>query len=205
MWFRRKDRSDESAARRGPFEGVGVYLTTEVHSVKSRSVFDPAALVHVQSEILGYQQRIIEEECGSLEQFVGDCVAAYWPPSGLKHIVRQADRAVHRIVREKPAVAGLEYRLSIRFCASDLAGAFFGAGTAFRFQVIGRARSRAEALPRSIPGEDCAFTDRDTFSVMPAEVRTSYVSHGSTAFMRKRFHDGPNKGTRANVPRGDAS
>lgn len=164
-----------------------MFLTTQVHSVKSSGKLSPEALIHLSSRILDYQQRIIAEAGGIIEQFVGDCVVAYWPPADLQHIIRQVDGAVQRIVREKVVIPDLEYRLAIRFSASDIAGAFFGPATAFRFQVVGRARSRTEALPGPVMGEGCVFTDPDTVELMPEEIRASYMPFGPTVYRRNHL------------------
>ncbi len=169
----------------GPFQGVGVYFTSEVHSARSNGHFAPIVLVEVLANLLDYQQRIIEESDGIVEQFVGDCVVAFWPPSDMNILLPRVNRAAQRIIREKPVIANLDYRIAIHYCASELARAFFGSSIAFRFQVIGRSRSRLDALPRSIPGQDCALTDADTVAAMSLELRAIYQPFSTTAYAMK--------------------
>ena len=161
----------------GPFEGVGVYFTSELHDVTSAGRLSPAGLVSALADLLGYQQHIIEGADGTVEQFIGDCIVAFWAPSDLKVVLPRVTEAAQRIVSRKPPVDGLQYRISIRFSAAELIGAFFGPPTASRFQVIGRARSRAEALPRGTRGTDCVMTDGHTVEAMPPELQCMFTPH----------------------------
>lgn len=165
-----------------PFQGVGVYFTSEVHAASGTVGADPTALVEALATILDYQQRIIGESGGIVEQFVGDCVIAYWTPDDLENVLPRVSQAAGRIIREKPPVARLGYRLAVHFCAADLVGAFFGPANASRFQIMGQARSRAESLPRSIPGQDCVLTDPDTVASMPLPLCNAYLPISTTAY-----------------------
>lgn len=185
-WFKSKGSTAPEPAQPTAFSGFGVYLTSEVHSVRSTSGFpNPQQLVDALARILGYQLAIIEAQGGVVEQFVGDCVIAYWRPADSKAMLDSVHTATTRVIREKVKIPNLDFRLRVGFCASDMAGAHFGPESARRFQVVGRARDRANALPRFSPGSDCIFTDADTIAAMSADARAAFTAFSPTVFSLK--------------------
>lgn len=181
-WFKSKPKAAIEAPPMN-FAGVGVYLTSEVHSVRSaQGHIAPQKLIDALASVLGYQSAIIEAHGGIVEQFVGDCVIAYWMPQDLPAMVCSARGAAMSIIREKVRISELDFRLRVNFCAAELAGAFFGPASGRRFQVIGRARDRTDALPRFSPGVDCIFTDADTVAAMPVDMRATFAAQSATVF-----------------------
>lgn len=185
MWFK-PQKTKPTEPHRGPFNGIGVYLDSDVHSVRnSIGEFSPEALIKIQASILDFQHRIVEESGGIVGQFIGDCITAYWPSSDLEVTLRAVTDAVEQIIREKVTIPGIEYRLVIRFCAAELMGAFFGSSNASRFQVIGKARSRTESISMNIPGQDCVFTDVHTYQTMPEDIKTKFEPTSSSVYIMK--------------------
>lgn len=186
MWLKRHKPKPTAPPHRGPFNGIGVYLDSDVHSVRnSIGEFSPESLINMQASILDFQHRIVEESGGNVGQFIGDCITAYWPSSDLEVTLRTVTGAVERIILEKVTVPGIEYRLVIRFCAAELMGDFFGSSTAFRFQVIGKARSRTESIKLSIPGRDCVFTDTHTYQIMSEDMKPMFAPAAASVYVMK--------------------
>ena len=182
-WFKSKPEKFSEAQPPQTFSGVGVYFTSEVHSVRSAQGYvAPQKLIDAVASILGYQLAIIESCGGTIEQFVGDCVLAYWRPADLPTLLASVRDAGTRIILEKVTIPDLDFRLRVNFCAAEMAGAFFGPDSGRRFQVVGRARDRTNALPRFSPGIDCIFTDADTVAAMPADTRSAFVPLSPTVF-----------------------
>jgi hypothetical protein len=126
-WFKSRGRKPPEPPKPRPFSGIGVYLTSEVHSARSsRGRLSPVALVDALAGILEYQSAIIEAHGGFIEQFVGDCVVAYWEPGDPAPTANSAYAAAKKILRGKVDIAGLEFRLRVNFSLADMAGAFFG-------------------------------------------------------------------------------
>lgn len=185
-WFKTKTKTAPAPPPPKAFSGVGVYLISEVHSVRSASGhLAPQGLIDALASILSYQLAIIEANGGIVEQFVGDCVIAYWVPAESQTMLASVREAARRIVREKVKIPDLEFSLRVSFCASEMAGAYFGPESGRRFQIVGRARDRANALPRLSPGADCTFTDADTVAVMPDDARAEFAALSPTVFSLK--------------------
>jgi class 3 adenylate cyclase len=167
----------------GPFMGEGVFFSSDVHSVAPRKGnLSPIGLIEVLAAILDYQKTIVQEQGGLIEQFVGGCVIAYWPPSSGAAMVEAAFETGARLVREKVEVAELDYCIRVKFVASELAGAFFGSKTTFRYQVVGKARDRANELPNLSDGKDCVLTNQDTLGKLPLPVQNRFTLIKSAVF-----------------------
>jgi class 3 adenylate cyclase len=182
-WFKSRGRKPPGPPEPRPFSGIGVYLTSEVHSARSsRGRISPVALVDALAGILEYQSAIIESHGGIIEQFVGDCVVAYWEPGDPTPTANSAYEAAKKILRGKSDIAGVEFRLRVNFSLADMAGAFFGPASGRRFQVIGKARDRANGLPRFSPGADCIFTDAETMAQLPDPARAELTPFGPKVY-----------------------
>jgi class 3 adenylate cyclase len=166
-----------------PFTGEGVYFVTDVHSVRSLNEhLSPAKLVQALAAILDYQTSIIQDQGGMIEQFAGGCVIAYWPPSSGLGLVDAACGAATRLMAEKVKVPDFEYCVRVKFVASELTGATFGAAASFRYQVVGKARERTNALPNLFTGKDSVVTNADTFGKMSSAIRSQFVESDSAVF-----------------------
>ena len=97
-------------------------------------------------------------------------------------MVASACEAATKLVHEKVKIPELEFRLRIGFAASDLVGAYFGPPSGRRFQIVGKARDRANSFPPPAPGTDGIFTDAETFALMPTTARIGFVAVTSTVY-----------------------
>lgn len=166
-----------------PFTGVGVYLTSEIHSAKCASGrMSAEKLISAMASILDYQMAIIESNGGLIEQFVGDCIVAYWSPADPAMLVRAVRESAARISREKVTIDNLEFDLRITFCVAEMAGAYFGRPPGARFQIVGKARDRAARLLAFSPPGDWLITDVDTVALMPEPRRAEFTQTGSTSY-----------------------
>ncbi len=158
-------------------------MTSEIHSVRSATgQLSPGELIAALGKILGYQQALIENSGGSIDQFVGDCVLAYWRPAPENHSVARAVATAAQIIREKPHVPGLEFNVRINFAQDELTGAYFGPKSAQRFQVVGRARDQLSDLPRLGGPVDYAIISKETFEALPPQDRARFVAAGPQAY-----------------------
>ena len=182
-WLKSVVGSASTQSKPSTFSGCGVYLTTEVHSARyTTGPFSPSHLIESLSRILGYQSAVIEKHGGHIEQFVGDCIVAYWRPSDPTNLATCARHAAEELIRGKMKVQDLVYSLRIGFAVAELAGAYFGPVSRERFQVIGKARDRANHLPRFLVANDFIVTDAQTWVAMPVATRTGFVAFGPAAY-----------------------
>jgi len=93
--------------------------------------------------------------------------------------------AAERLVTEKVKIAGLDYRVSVKFVAAELAGAFFGPASAHRFQVVGKARDRTFNLPTLGNGNDGVLTNEDTLGKLPRSVQLRFAEIAPAVFALK--------------------
>jgi class 3 adenylate cyclase len=169
-----------------PFSGIGAYLTADLHSVRASSGFStPDKLIDMLKLLLDHELRIVEAEGGTIEQFVGDAVIAYWLPSNTGKLALAVSRVATRLVREKIPIPDLTYRLRVQFAIGELAGAYFGPAHAQRFQVIGKARERAKAVSSFTPGKDCILTDAATFLLLPDTARAAFSAVNESVYVQE--------------------
>jgi class 3 adenylate cyclase len=163
------------------FQGVGAVLISEVvpfGAVNAR--ISPAQLVELMHEALDVQERAIVHHGGRVEQFVGDSAVAYWLPAEAARVTAQAHAAAREIAGFAIRHESLTARLRAGFCVGECAGAYFGRGAARRFQVIGRARARANLLWRNCPGRRSGVAlDGDTRSLLAEAERALFVPAAS--------------------------
>ena len=151
----------------GEFQGVGCVLLSDIASIALLAgMLPPARLIKTLGEILEFQQQAILRHGGIVEQFVGNSVIAYWRPADPKQLAAKAFVAAQEILTTKIETAELNGQLKVSFSVNECAGAFFGHDTFFRFQVIGRARGRAErVMNESLRARSSAAVDAETFAL----------------------------------------
>ena len=151
----------------GEFQGVSCVLLSDVASIALLAErLPPARLIDALRDILEIQQQAILRHGGIVEQFVGNSVIAYWRPAEPRLLAATAFAVAQEIVTTKIETAELDGQLKASFSVNECAGAFFGHNTVFRFQVIGRARTRAErVMNESLRAQPSVAVDAETFTL----------------------------------------
>lgn len=157
------------------FQGIGCVLVSEVATVTAvAGPPAPARLVVALQGILEIQHQAILRQCGVIEQFVGDSTIAYWRPADPAQLAVRAFTAAQEIVGTRIKTPELQGALRAAFCVGECAGAFFGRGSAKRFQVIGRARDRTGRLLReSLVMRTGIACDAEAFALLPEAARAT--------------------------------
>jgi class 3 adenylate cyclase len=174
------------AARPAPvvFEGVGGVLISDLAAFQAFVLqVPPARLVELMAEILGVQEAIILRHGARIEQFVGDCVLAYWPPAEPAQIAAQALAAARELAATRLQHAEFRCHLKVGFAVAECAGAFLGSAPNARFQVIGRARSRAEHAVRTLGRQGGAATDEATHALFGAPEAAGWERIASGSYL----------------------
>ena len=159
----------------GPFQGIGCVMISDVTSFSGVSApVAPAQLIQLTADILERQHEIIALQSGFVEQFVGVSTIAYWEPAEPSLLASKALAAACEIVAVTSTSGKFTCGFKVGFAVADCAKALFGRGTTFRFQVVGRARSRAEAACKSLTTRPGIAIDADTLALLSAHDRDQF-------------------------------
>jgi class 3 adenylate cyclase len=161
--------------------GIGVVLISDQCSARSMSGhLSPETLLNVMKDVLSYQTETIVRFGGIIDQFVGSCVVAYWPPKSMPQAVSAASAAAVALMK-KNQVGSVCFDMRVSFCASDLAVAALGPAGRQRVQVIGRAYTRANSMQSQILGGGI-ITNVETLSMMSDDSRSVFEVRGEFAY-----------------------
>jgi len=120
-------------------------------------------------DVLSYQTETIVRFGGIIDQFVGGCVVAYWPPKSMPQAVSAASAAAMALMK-KNQVGSVCFDMRVSFCAADLAVAALGPAGRQSVQVVGRAYTRANSMQSQILGGGI-ITNAETFLMMSDDLK----------------------------------
>jgi adenylate cyclase len=132
-----------------PFDGIGTLLFTDILGSTRMSELTPDDLQEVMGRHLEYVSDIIDAHSGTVYQFIGDAVAAYWHPSHASPTHAQlAFDAAREIIESLPTLMtmqkGLSYEVDIILGTGQMSGDTFG--PIKQFQIIGIAKAIADRI-----------------------------------------------------------
>jgi class 3 adenylate cyclase len=183
--------------------GVGVVLISDQCSARSMSGYlSPEALLSVMKDVLSYQTETIVRFGGIIDQFVGGCVVAYWPPKSMPQAVSAASAAAMALMK-KNQVGSVCFDMRVSFCAADLAVAALGPAGRQSVQVVGRAYTRANSMQSQILGGGI-ITNAETFLMMSDDLKPVFeVREGFAYSMNQNAPNQPPQTPTRGTPAAD--
>ena len=132
------------------FSGIGTIFTSEITNLANVAKYlGPMDLIKILERYINHVTSIVEKHRGSILQFEGDAILAFWHPEQTNPSHAQlAFNASCEIISKLPrliiAQKHLTYDIDIVLGTGEMSGDFFGPAKVF--QVVGKAMSIVDRL-----------------------------------------------------------